>query len=182
MPLATCAIGKRLPMRPVEQTSQSRALDFVSLAVCSTIVLASAMPSTPVQALAQPELMTTPKIFPLPRCFIETLTGAALTRLVVKVAAASAGTSETTSAMSFSPAGLMPQATPAARNPCADDTPPPLIVLASMDSTVFTPAPGLRPGRRRCWLLEWLGKHCLCQDCRETKKEAAGLCGHQPGR
>jgi hypothetical protein len=49
-----------------------------------------------------------------------------------KVAATSAGTSETTKATSRSRPGLIPQATPAARNPSADVTPPALMSFASM--------------------------------------------------
>jgi hypothetical protein len=114
MPLRIFAIGSRVPMRPVEQTSHSRGLVCVTPAACSIIALASVMPPTPVQAFAQPELTTTPRILPLCECFIETFTGAALTALVVNVAATSAGTSETMSARSFARPSFNPQAMPAA--------------------------------------------------------------------
>ena len=67
MPLRIFGIGSRVPIRPVEQTSHSRALVCVTSAACSIMALASAMPPTPVQALAQLELTTTPRIFPLRR-------------------------------------------------------------------------------------------------------------------
>src|SRR5471032_3202996 len=112
---------------------------------------------------------------------MESLTGAALTRLVVNVAAASAGTSETMRAMSFSPLGLIPQATPAAWNPAAEVTPPPLINLASIVFVVFMPGPAFLPDRRPGWPPEWLVKHCLCQDCPGKKRAADDRCGHRPG-
>jgi hypothetical protein len=61
----------------------------------------------------------------LARCSRETSTGAATARLVVKTAAAAAGRSATTNARSsFSADFLMPQWTPAARNPFGVVTPP----------------------------------------------------------
>src|SRR5471032_2333207 len=107
---------------------------------------------------------------------MESLTGAALTRLVVNVAAASAGTSETMRAMSFSPRGLIPQATPAAWKPSAEVTPPPLIVLASIFFLVFMSAPAFLPARRPGWRPEWLVKHCLCQDYPGRKKAGDDWC------
>src|SRR5262245_7891386 len=58
------------------------------------------------------------------RCSRETTTGAATARLVVKTDAARAVVSDTTSARSSAWLALMPAATPAARNPRAEVTPP----------------------------------------------------------
>ena len=35
-------------------------------------------------------------------------------------------------------------------------------------------------GRRPGWRPEWPAKHCLCQDCRSRKKASAGWCAHRP--
>ena len=95
-------------------------------AVSAAISRACASPSAPVQALAQPLLTTMARIDPLARerCSRDRRIGAAAARLVVNTPAAEAGPSETTSARSGRPFALMPQATPAARNPPGAAMPP----------------------------------------------------------
>ena len=76
------------------------------------------------------------------RCSCETSTGAACARLVVNTAAAEASPSETISARSGAPDFLMPQATPAARNPCGAPTDPwmlPMFTASTPASTALTP-------------------------------------------
>ncbi len=84
------------------------------------------MPSSPVQALAQPLLTRTARTAPLDaaRCSLLTMTPADCTRLVVKTPAACAGASETSSIRSGAPLALMPALMPAARNPRGVVTPP----------------------------------------------------------
>src|SRR5580704_9055213 len=112
-------------MTPVEATSTCSAGQPTSRAVSDAMSLAAAIPSSPVQALAQPLLATIARARPpeRARCSRETRTGAACALLVVKTAAAVAGTSDTTSARSR-PLALMPALTPAARKPCGVVTPP----------------------------------------------------------
>jgi hypothetical protein len=87
-------IGIGRPITPVEQTPISERLRRSGLATASHIALASWMPCTPVQALALPELAMIARRSPLRRLACETRTGAAFTRLVVKVPAELHGTSE----------------------------------------------------------------------------------------
>ena len=82
------------------------------------------MPSSPVQAFAQPLLTMMARATPPERvmCSRETSTGAACALLIVNMAAAVAGVSETSTARSSGavPSGLgrlIPAAMPAARNP-----------------------------------------------------------------
>ena len=86
-------------------------------AVSRTIVQASSRPAVPVQALAQPELVTTACAVPVCTCARLTVTGAATTRLVVNTPAAAAGRSETSRARSALPLRFMPQALMPAANP-----------------------------------------------------------------
>src|SRR3984957_3965674 len=90
------------------------------------------MPVAPVQAFAFPLFTTTARISAERRWFAETRTGAAFILLVVNVAAATAGKSETIRARSgpgfVSP--LIPHRTAEARNPLGDVTPPLISVKA----------------------------------------------------
>src|SRR5207247_7387674 len=83
------------------------------------IAFAWIIPRFPVQALALPELAMMARALPDFACCMSSLTGAALTWLRVKTAATFAGTSETMSARSFLPDGLMPAERPSARKPRA---------------------------------------------------------------
>jgi hypothetical protein len=96
------------------------------LATASHIAVASRIPCTPVQALALPELAMIARILPLRMWAWVTRTGAALTRLVVKVPAELHGTSEYTSARSRRRASgfLMPHDTALVRKRWGAPTPP----------------------------------------------------------
>src|SRR6202047_4762047 len=94
------SIGNGAPIRPVEQTSTWRSFHRPSLATTCAIRLACWIPVDPVQALALPLLMIIARVSPERTWLAETLTGAALILFVVKVAAATAGTLEDTSARS----------------------------------------------------------------------------------
>ena len=123
MPSATRSMGRRLPMVPVEQTSTSAGSHPSPAATSSVILLASARPSSPVPALAPPELITTARIAAAAsRRSRDTCTGAAGKRFTVNMAAATAGVSATTSVRSWAPEALMPPATPAAVKPKGEVT------------------------------------------------------------
>ena len=84
------------PITPVEHTRICEGCRRPSSrASFSAVVAAAAEPSDPVQQLALPELTITPRMrcADCRRCSCEAITGAALTRLVVKTAAADAGVS-----------------------------------------------------------------------------------------
>ena len=81
------SIGSCTPMRPVEQTMTCRALIPSAFPAASAMRLAFSIPTRPVQAFALPALATIARTSPPRRCIIETRTGAAFTRFVVKVAA-----------------------------------------------------------------------------------------------
>ena len=92
-PWAILSIGSRIPIRPVEQTPTSTAPvsrpEAVSASATSSAVRwASANPGGPVQALAPPEFSTTARSRPSLMTSWVQITGAALTRLPVKTAAA----------------------------------------------------------------------------------------------
>lgn len=83
MPFSSVAIGRNSPMMPVESTRISSPATPRARPARAAMVRASSMPRLPVQALALPELMTTPR---KPRPGVRsrsTATGAANTRLVV---------------------------------------------------------------------------------------------------
>src|SRR5262252_205997 len=113
-------------MTPVEATRTCSGGQPTSRAASVAVFRATASPSSPVQALAQPLLTTMARATPpeRDRCSRETTTGAAIALFVVKTAAACAGASETSSARSALPFDLMPALMPAARNPRAVVTPP----------------------------------------------------------
>src|ERR1700683_1412214 len=84
------------PMTPVEQTKICEGCRRPSSrASFSAVVAAAERPSEPVQQFALPELTITPRMrcADCRRCSCEAITGAAVTRLVVKTAAADAGVS-----------------------------------------------------------------------------------------
>src|ERR1700732_1751849 len=119
-------IGNGAPIPPVAQTSTWRSFHRPSLATTCPIRLAWWIPVDPVQALALPLLMIMARVSPERTWLAETLTGAALILFVGKVAAATAGTLEATSARSG--AALLcswtPQQVAAAVNPSGAVTPP----------------------------------------------------------
>ncbi len=93
-------MGNCTPMRPVEQTRTSRSLMPSAFAVARHMARAASSPWGPVQAFALP-LFAMMARAPAPRrCAADTSTGAAFTRLVVKVPAATEGTWELISAIS----------------------------------------------------------------------------------
>ena len=94
-PVSIRETGRGTPIRPVEQTRTCSGWRPVRSAAAAAMRRAVARPASPVQALALPLFKTMAWIFPFLRCSIETRTGAAFTTLVVKVAAAAAGISET---------------------------------------------------------------------------------------
>ena len=102
------SIGSATPMTPVDATSTCSAGQPTRRAVSSAMSRATCSPSSPVHALAQPLLTMIARAAPpeRARCSRDTTTGAACARLVVKTAAACAGTSETSSARSSPPVGL----------------------------------------------------------------------------
>ena len=125
-PVSIRLIGSGMPIRPVEQTKNCSKVSPTRAAAAAAMARASARPCGPVQALAFPLLRITARIFPNLRCSMETWTGAALTRLVVKVAADVHGVCEISSAVSsrLSSGSLMPQATLPQKKPPAAQTPP----------------------------------------------------------
>ena len=83
IPCSTVAIGRNSPMMPVDITSMASPATPSSRPATSAIRRASSSPRLPVQALAFPELITTPR---RPRPGVRersSATGAAYTRLVV---------------------------------------------------------------------------------------------------
>ena len=96
------------------------------------MVSASSQPLSPVAALALPELRMTAAAWPplARRCDRDTVTGAAVMRLLVNTAAAGTGrpSSVATNERSSAPLSFTPAAVPAATNPRAEvmlmDRPP----------------------------------------------------------
>ena len=144
MPLAMRSIGMGTPIRPVEQTRTSFCLSLKSSAAAAHMALASLSPPSPVQAFALPLLRITARLPPALRCSAETRTGAALTLLVVKVAAEAAGDSEKTTATSsrVTLPFLIPHPAAPATKPRAAQTPP-LIFLISI--IAIQPSRRVRP-------------------------------------
>ena len=132
MPWATRSIGMGTPIRPVEQTRTSFGFNPRRSAVSAHMVRASLRPFSPVQALAFPLLRITARFAPALRCSAEMRTGAALTLLVVKVAAEVAGDSEKTTATSsrVTLPFLIPQPEAPATKPRAAQTPPFIFLIS----------------------------------------------------
>ena len=127
MPDKTRSIGSLTPMTPVLATSTSSGRQPMAAAVLVAICMACDSPSSPVQALAQPLLMTTARAQPSVRwrCCRETCTGAACARFVVKIPAALAVDSAAiTVRSSADAAALMPLCTDPAWNPSGAAMPP----------------------------------------------------------
>jgi hypothetical protein len=110
-------MGKGVPMTPVEQMKVRRGLMPASLAAEVIIPRASFMPRLPVQALALPLLTTMACPFPDRTFCMQSLTGAALTVLVVNVPAIADSTSETMSARSFLPGFFIAASATEKKNP-----------------------------------------------------------------
>ncbi len=118
-------------MTPVEATKTCSGLIPRASAAVAAMARASAIPRSPLQALAFPLLATIARMGPEPRCCRERRTGAAATLLVVNTAAPAAGTSLKITARS-NPCALSPQWTPAARKPLAAVTPPSIGLIATL--------------------------------------------------
>ena len=144
IPLAMRSIGMGTPIRPVEQTRTSFCLSPKRFAAAAHMAPASLSPPSPVQALAFPLLRITARLPPALRCSAETRTGAALTLLVVNVAAEAAGDSEKTTATSsrVTLPFLIPHPAAPATKPRAAQTPP-LIFLISI--IAIQPSRRVRP-------------------------------------
>ena len=138
MPRSTLAMSSFTPMTPVDATSTDDGSTPSVAAVRSAIALAWVIPSTPVQALAQPLLTTIAAAWPPDAAsrLRDTRIGAAWARLVVNTAAAGTGRSAATRVRSCLPEALMPHATPAARKPPGAVMPPSIGVI----SMALTPA------------------------------------------
>ena len=118
MPDSIFSIGRRTPINPVEQIKVSEEeIPRVSETI-SALLCVSAKPSGPVQALAPPEFSSTASICPsLITCLLQT-TGAAITRFLVKTAAALfSGPTFWIKARSGKPLLFNPAATPVAKKP-----------------------------------------------------------------
>src|ERR1700745_1779065 len=120
------SIGNGMPIRPVEQTNTWRSFHRPSLATACAIRFACWIPVDPVHALALPLLTITARVSLERTWLAETLTGAALILLVVKVAAGTAGALAATSARSGEAVllSLMPQQVAEAVKPSGAVTPP----------------------------------------------------------
>ena len=136
-PFTRQSTGRRGPIIPVEHTRTSSGAHPYMAAAAWAVSLASARPGLPVPALAQPELSTTSRATPLPRCPLETTTGGAAVVEVVNTPAAAPDRDAVTTARSRAPSALIPQAVPAAAKPPAAVT-----LMAS------TPPPATRRSRR----------------------------------
>ena len=84
---AALVFAAGLPVRRFLQGRATKTLSPIRAAATVAMSRASARPCPPVHAFAFPLLRITPRISPDLRCSIDTWTGAAFTRLVVKVAA-----------------------------------------------------------------------------------------------
>ena len=144
IPARRRSMGRRRPMTPVDATRTWCGSIPSSPAVTSAERRASARPPSPVHALAQPEFARIAWMRPPLITERSYTTGAAATLLVVKSAAAAHGSSATISATSLRPLYFTSAATPAARNPFAEQTPP-LIFLQAAICGYYT----IFGGRRR---------------------------------
>src|SRR4051812_31248461 len=142
IPATTRSGSRRTPITPVEATRISAGSQWSRVASDEAIVCAVVSPSAPVQAFAQPLLMTTARARPAETCRFdrETSTGAACALLVVNTAAAAAALSAAITARSR-PDFLMPHDTPAARKPAGAATPPATGVTARSATVMRGSAP-----------------------------------------
>ena len=124
-PVSYGASGSGTPITPVDATSTCSGSHPRTEATISVEASAVLTPSSPVAALALPELRTIAWATPAAARGRETCTGAAQKRLVVNVAAQVHGASATTRARSERAGSLRnPACTPAARIPAAAQMPP----------------------------------------------------------
>jgi hypothetical protein len=124
-------MGKGTPITPVLAT-RTFFIDNPSLSAANLVIsTASAIPESPVHALAQPELTTTAWAFWSFKCFFERITGADLIELAVKTAAATHGFSEHRIAKSSLLGLFILASTAPARKPCGEVTVPEVIALNS---------------------------------------------------
>ena len=113
----TSRIGSDTPITPVEATATRRSGEPDTIAPAPCILAAFSNPGRPVAALALPELTTIARRWSSSQRSVQISTGAASTPERVKRAAlAGSGASHTISPTSSPPLGLIPAATPAARN------------------------------------------------------------------
>ena len=134
------AIGSSTPIMPVLATSTSSSSTPACRAASAAISCASSKPCSPTQQFAHPLLATTACAVPLATRSRLNVTEGDSTLFVVKVPAAVAGVSDTTTPRSRfpSPTVFSPANVPPALNPRADVTPPPR-------STSIIPAPAPYP-------------------------------------
>src|SRR5512139_2210498 len=109
--------GRGTPMTPVEPTSRESFGRPRTSQAAREVSRTAAVPAAPVQAFAFPLFTTIPRRRPRFRFALPQTTGAAATRFRVNTTAETHGRSLTTSARSGFPVRLIPQGTPAARNP-----------------------------------------------------------------
>src|SRR6202795_2749721 len=126
------SIGSGWPITPVAAISTWPGLMRRSSPTVLVISRASLIPCSPVQTLEHPLEARMAWARPSRMCSCETTTGAPLTWLVVKMAAARAGAEEYTRARSFLPLGLMPAAMPEARMPGTAVMPPSSHCMSAM--------------------------------------------------
>jgi len=107
--------GSGTPMMPVDEGKTSSGLQLKVLAAAWQVAMAAARPSSPAAQLALPALMAATRMRPAvaARCCLSMISGAAMTLLEVKTAAALAGVSATMSAKSVRPDFLRPALTAA---------------------------------------------------------------------
>src|SRR5689334_3741401 len=127
IPGMTRSIGSPTPMTPVDATRTCSGGHPSASATCSVIRFAFASPSAPVHAFAHPLLTT--MAHPTPcvasRCCLETSTGAACARFVVKIPAIEANVSVAMTARSrASGFALIPQCSAADLKPVGAVIPP----------------------------------------------------------
>src|ERR687891_2219562 len=116
MPASTLSRGSSCPITPVEATPTWAGATPRCSAALDCIAAAVSRPRRPSPTFEQPELAATARRPPRSACF-ETMTGAPTRALVVKRAADTVSASSDTSTPTSRPSGLIPAATPAARNP-----------------------------------------------------------------
>src|SRR4051812_4865672 len=116
-PVCSLSQGGSTPILPVEEGNTNCSSILKVRPTRVHVSRAKRTPACPGATLAISLFTTTARSQPVLIPSRPTSTGAAVDLLVVKAATAVAGTSETISPTSFFPLGLMPQATPAKRNP-----------------------------------------------------------------
>jgi hypothetical protein len=119
MPRITACIGSGTPITPVEATATWASETPATIAPAPCILAALSRPGRPVAAFALPEFTTTARRSSIWLRWVVSRTGAASVPELVKRAALTVRSArQTSSPRSRAPLGLIPDATPAARNPC----------------------------------------------------------------